>query len=166
MLEIGRDSSTRGENHGFGDCGGGQAETREGTVDNGELHSVAAELGDLLTEDTRGGSPGKEYTAWTEHLGRDQLAKSGTPLVDGKDARDKPPLEVVFVGGDELHALVEGDFRFGGGIDRVDLLAVDTDGGDGSGDAQLVQTTQKIVKANGLSSVFFKAYDGQAPIVA
>lgn len=72
----------------------------------------------------------------------------------------------MLVGGDKLHVLVEGDFGFGGGIDGVDLLTVDTDGSNSGGDAQLVQTPQEVVEADSFSGVFFKAYDGEAPIVA
>ena len=42
-------------------------------------------------------------------------------------------------GGDELHVLIERDFGFGSGVDGIHLLAVNTDGGDGGGDTQLVQ---------------------------
>ena len=75
-------------------------------------------------------------------------------------------LEIVFVGGDKLHALVEGDFGLGGGVNGVYLLAVDTDGGDGCGDPQMVQPAKNIIKTDCFASVFFKAYNGQAPIVA
>lgn len=55
LLKIGRDSGASGEDHSFGDGGGGEAEAGEGTVDNGELHTVVLELSYLLTEDSGGG---------------------------------------------------------------------------------------------------------------
>ena len=166
LLEIRRDGCACGQNHGLGDRGRGQTESRQRPVDNGQLHAALPELGYLLPEDTGGGGPREEDTSGAEHLCCHQLAEGCAPLVDGKDARDKPTLQVVFVGGDELHALIEGDFGLGGSVDGVHLLAVDTDGGDSGGDSKLVQPAQKIVKTYGLASVFFQAYDGQAPIVA
>lgn len=72
----------------------------------------------------------------------------------------------MLVGGDELHALVECYFWLGSGIDGVHLLAVYANGCDGCGYPQLVQPSQNVVKTDGFASVFFKTYDGQAPIVA
>ena len=166
LLQVGRDGSTCGQNHGVGDGWGGQAKPRKSPVDNGELDIGTAEMGYLLPEDTGGGGPGEEHTARAEHTGGDKLAQGGAALVDGEDVGHQAAGEVVLVGGDELHALVEGDFGLGCGVDGVYLLAIDTDGGDGSGDTQLVQPTQKVVKADCLAGVFFKAYNGQAPIVA
>jgi len=166
LLEVGGYGGPGGQNHGVGNGGGGQAETGESPVDNGELDIAAAELRYLLAKDASGGGPRKEDAPRTDHPGGDQLAEGCAPLVDGEDGGYQAAGEVVAVGGDELHALVEGDFGLGGGVDGVDLLAVDTDGGDGSGDAQLVQPPEKIVETDCLAGVFFEPYDGEAPIVA
>jgi hypothetical protein len=52
-----------------------------------------------------------------------------------KNLGDATPLEVVPLGCDKIHALVECHLGLGGGIDAVGLLAIDAYGGDGGRDA-------------------------------
>ena len=67
--------------------------------------------------------------------------------------------------GDEVGAFVKDHLGLGSGEDAVDLFAVDADGGDTHMGVQLVEAFQYIVKANSLSCILFKTYDGKTVVI-
>lgn len=162
LLEVGRDGGAGGENHGVGDGGGSEGEARESAVDDGELDALLLEVFNLLCE--YGGSGGARYEGFAgrDYAGGKEPSEGGALVGEVEDLGDATALEIVALGGDEIHALVESHLRLGGGIDAVCLFAIDADGGDGGGDAQLVETTEDVVETDGLTGILFKADDGEA----
>lgn len=161
LLEVGRDGGASGENHGVGDGGGSKGEARESAVDDGELDTLLLEAAYLVSEDGGSGGAGYESLAGREYAGGEEPSEGGALVGEVEDLGDAATLEIVSLGGDEIHALVESHLRLGGGIDAVGLLAIDADGGDGGGDAQLVETTEDVVETDGLAGILFKADDGE-----
>ncbi len=161
LLEVGRDGSAGGENHGVGDGGGSKGEARESAVDDGELDALLLEVVDLVGEYGGSGGAGYESLAGREYASGEEPAEGGALVGEIEYLGDATTLEVVALGGDEIHALVESHLRLGGGIDAVGLFAIDADGGDGGGDAQLVETTEDVVETDGLAGILFKADDGE-----
>ena len=162
MLEVGRDGSAGGENHGVGDGGGSEGEARESAVDDGELDALLLEVFNLLCEYGGGGGTRYEGFAGREYASGEEPSEGGALVGEVEDLGDAATLEIVSLGGDEIHALVESHLRLGGGIDAVGLLAVDTYGGDGGGDAEFVETAEDVVETDGLAGILFKTYDGEA----
>ena len=162
LLQVGRYGGSSGEYHGFGDGGRSEGEPREGAVDNGELYALLLEVFYLLCEYGGGGSAGYESFARREYAGGEEPSEGGALVGEVEDLGDAATLEVVPLGGDEIHALVESHLGFGGGIDAVCLFAIDADGGDGGGDSELVETAEDVVEADGLAGVLLKANDGEA----
>ena len=162
LLEVGRDGGAGGENHRVGDGGGGEGKTRESAVDDGELYALLLEAAYLVGEDGCGGGARYEGFAGREDAGGEEPSEGGALVGEVEDLGDATALEIVALGGDKIHALVESHLRLGGGVDAVGLFAIDTDGGDGGGDAQLVETTEDVVETDGLAGILFKADDGEA----
>lgn len=162
MLEVGRDGSAGGENHGVGDGGGSKGKARESAVDDGELDTLLLEAAYLVGEDGGSGGAGYESLAGRDYAGGEEPSEGGSLIGEVEDLGDAATLEIVSLGGDKIHALVESHLRFGGSIYAVGLFAIDTDGGDGGGDAQLVETTEDVVETDGLAGILFKTDDGEA----
>lgn len=161
LLEVGRDGGAGGENHRVSDGGGCEGEARESAVDDGELNALLLEVFNLLCE--YGGSGGARYESFAgrEDASGEEPAEGGALVGEVEDLGDATALEIVALGGDKIHALVESHLRLGGGVDAVGLFAIDTDGGDGGGDAQLVETTEDVVETDGLAGILFKTDDGE-----
>lgn len=162
MLEVGRDGSAGGENHGVGDGGGSKGEARESAVDDGELDALLLEAAYLVGEDGGSGGARDESLAGREDAGGEEPSEGGALVGEVEDLGDATALEVVALRGDKIHALVESHLRFGGSIDAVGLFAIDADGCDGGGDTELVETAEDVVETDGLTSILFKADDGEA----
>ncbi len=162
MLEVGRDGSAGGENHGVGDGGGSKGKARESAVDDGELDTLLLEAAYLVGEDGGSGGAGYESLAGREYASGEESAEGGALVGEVEDLGDAATLEIVALGGDEIHALVHRHLGFGGSIDAVGLFAIDADGCDSGGDAQLVETTEDVVETDGLAGILFKADDGEA----
>lgn len=162
LLEVGRDGCAGGENHGVGDGGGSKGEARESAVDDGELDTLLLEAAYLVGEDGGSGGAGYESLAGREYASGEESAEGGALVGEVEDLGDAATLEIVSLGGDEIHALVESHLRLGGSVDAVGLLAIDTYGGDGGGDTELVETTEDVVETDGLAGILFKADDGEA----
>ena len=161
LLEVGGDGGAGGENHRVGDGGGSEGEARESAVDDGELYALLLETVYLVGEDGGGGSARDESLAGREDAGGEESAEGGALVGEVENLGDATALEVVALGGDKIHALVESNLRLGCGIDAVGLLAIDTDGGDGGGDTELMKTTEDVVETDGLAGIFLKADDGE-----
>ena len=161
MLEVGRDGSAGGENHGVGDGGGSKGKARESAVDDGELDTLLLEVFNLLCEYGGSGGARDESLAGREYASGEEPSEGGALVGEVEDLGDAATLEIVSLRGDEIHALVESHLRLGGGIDAVGLLAVDADGGDSGGDAELMETTEDVVETDGLAGILFKADDGE-----
>ena len=162
LLKVGRDGGASGENHGVGDGGGSKGEARESAVDDGELDALLLEVVDLVGEYGGGGGARYESLAGREDASGEESAEGGALVGEVEDLGDAATLEIVSLGGDEIHALVESHLRLGGGIDAVGLLAIDTDRGDGGGDAEFVETAEDVVETDGLAGILFKTDDGEA----
>ena len=162
LLEVGRDGSAGGENHRVGDGGGGKGEARESAVDDGELDALLLEVFNLLCEYGGGGGTRYEGFAGREYASGEEPSEGGALVGEVEDLGDAATLEIVSLGGDEIHALVESHLRFGGSIDAVCLFAINADGCDGGGDAEFVETTEDVVETDGLAGILFKTYDGEA----
>ena len=117
---------------------------------------------DLLCEYGGGGCAGYESFARREYASGEKPSECGALVGEVEDLGDAATLEVVPLGGDEIHALVESHLGLGGGIDAVGLFAIDADGCDCGGDSELVETAEDVVEADGLAGVFLKSYDGEA----
>lgn len=162
MLEVGRDGSAGGENHGVGDGGGSKGEARESAVDDGELDALLLEVFNLLCE--YGGSGGARYEglAGREDAGGEEPSEGGALVGEVEDLGDAATLEIVALGGDKIHALVHRHLGFGGSIYAVGLFAIDADGCDRGGDTEFVETAEDVVETDGLTGILFKADDGEA----
>lgn len=162
LLEVGGDGGAGGENHGVGDGGGSKGKARESAVDDGELDALLLEVFNLLCEYGGGGGARYESLAGREYASGEESAEGGALVGEVEYLGDATTLKVVALRGDEIHALVESHLRFGGSIDAVGLFAIDADGCDSGGDAELVETTEDVVETDGLTGILFKTDDGEA----
>lgn len=117
---------------------------------------------DLVGEYGGGGGAGYESLAGREYASGEESSEGGALVGEVEDLGDATALEIVALGGDKIHALVESHLRFGGGVDAVGLFAIDADGCDSGGDAEFVETTEDVVETDGLTGILFKADDGEA----
>ena len=165
LLQIGRHCGTRGQYHGLRHRRRSQAKPRERPVDDGEADTLPMESVYLLAQHLGGRGTREDDLAPTEHFGGDQLSQRRATGVHIDNLRHQPPLQVVPLGGDEAHALIESNLGFRCGIDRVRLLAVDTYGGDSRADAEVVEPSQDVVQADRLAGILLQSHDGDAVMV-
>ena len=88
---------------------------------------------DLLCEYGGGGGAGYESFARREYAGGEEPSEGGALVGEVENLGDAATLEIMPLGGDEIHALVERHLGLGGGIDAVGLFAIDADGCDRGG---------------------------------
>jgi hypothetical protein len=70
----------------------------------------------------------------------------------------------MLLGGDEMGAVEEGNFGFGGGKYAVYLLAVDTNGGDPYMCTHLAESMEYIIKTHRLPGVLFESHDRETAV--
>ena len=165
LLQIGRHSGSGGENHGIGDSGRSKRQPREGTVYNGELHPLPFEPLYLFRKYSGCGGTRYQSLARQKHPCGEQPPQGGALVGEVEYLGNAASLQIVTLGGHEIHAVIQRHLGLGGGIDTVGLLAVHTYGGNGCRNAHLMQSPQHIVEAHRFAGVLLKPHDGEASSV-